>query len=310
MKTSIEFSGLTQLIADRIGLPLPVLVAITIGAMLGWACWRTRSTHVVITRIWRLIYGKTVLDDQEISKFIENRNRLVTFRFFSGIPVRTLAQGKRLIQWSAVNDEEIGDIRACGDLFDLEACRLRVERIPSLHLQLFQLIVLAGLAGAVTLAGCGLLMDQALLRFKESRTWFWLTDATAVPLNGEGLVSKKTCLGDAQPPNPTSFSDNEVSVICKAFGEPDARAFIERTVAQQRALLAPIAATLFYWAWQCWILIRRGFFARNMRERISTRQKVPEDPTDERDTEAAPPGRSPMPQTTKYGEESEITVSA
>jgi hypothetical protein len=51
MNTSIEFSGLTQWLADKIGLPQPVLFALTIGALLGWVCWRTRSTHIVITRI-------------------------------------------------------------------------------------------------------------------------------------------------------------------------------------------------------------------------------------------------------------------
>jgi hypothetical protein len=89
MNTSIEFSGLTQWLADKIDLPQPVLFVLTIGALLGWVCWRTRSTHVVITRIWRLIFGKTAMADREIGKFIENRNRLVTFRFFSGMPVRT-----------------------------------------------------------------------------------------------------------------------------------------------------------------------------------------------------------------------------
>lgn len=247
MNTSIEFSGLTQWLADKIGLPQPVLFALTIGALLGWVCWRTRSSHVVITRIWRLIFGKTAMADREIGKFIENRNRLVTFRFFSGMPVRTLAQAKRILRWSTVHDEEIADIKACGDLFDLEACRLREERIPGRPLQVFQVLLLGGLAGATILAGYGLRMDQALLQFKESQKWFWLSETTAVPLGGEGFVSKKACLDDALPrPNPTSFSNDEVGIVCKAFRDSDTPAFVDKIVEQQRALLVPIGATLLY----------------------------------------------------------------
>jgi len=311
MNTSIEFSGLTQWLADKIGLPQPVLFALTIGALLGWICWRTRSTHVVITRIWRLIFGKTAMADREIGKFIENRNRLVTFRFFSGMPVRTLAQAKRLLHWSAAHDEEIADIRACGDLFDLEACRLREERIPGRPLQVFQVLLLAGLAGVVILAGYGLRMDQALLQFKESQKWFWLSDTNAVPLGGEGLVSKKACLDDAlPPPNRTSFSDDEVSIICKAFRDSDTPAFVEKTVAQMRALLAPIGVVLLYWAWQCWLLFRCGIFARNIQQRISTSKKASKGKTDEPNIQATPPGRSPSSLPTRHREDADATVSA
>lgn len=311
MNTSIEFSGLTQWLADKIGLPQPVLFALAIGAILGWVCWRTRSTHVVITRIWRLIFGKAAIADREIGKFIENRNRLVTFRFFSGMPVRTLSQAKRLLRWSAVHDEEIADIRACGDLFDLEACRLREERIPGRPLQVFQVLLLAGLAGAVILAGYGLRLDQALLQFKESQKWFWLSDTTAVPLGGEGLVSKKACLNDELPrPNPTSFSDDEVGMVCKAFGDSDTPPFVEKIVAQQRALLVPISVTLLYWTWQCWLLFRCGIFARNIQQRISTSKKAAKGKTDEPNTQTTSPGRSPSSLPTKHRKDVDATVSA
>lgn len=288
MNTSIEFNGLTQWLADKVGLPQPVLFALTIGALLGWVCWRTRSTHVLITRIWRLIFGKTAMADREIGRFIENRNRLVTFRFFSGMPVRTLAQAKRILHWSTVHDEEIADIRACGDLFDLEACRLREERIPGRPLQIVQVLLLAGLAGAVILAGYGLRLDQALLQFKESQKWFWLSDTAAVPLGGKGLVSKRACLNDELPrTNPTSFSDDEVGIVCKAFRDSDTPPFVEKIVAQQRALLVPISVTLLYWAWQCWLLFRCGIFARNIQERISASKKGTKANTEERNAQAA-----------------------
>ncbi len=288
MNTSIEFNGLTQWLADKVGLPQPVLFALTISALLGWVCWRTRSTHVLITRIWRLIFGKTAMADREIGRFIENRNRLVTFRFFSGMPVRTLAQAKRILHWSTVHDEAIADIRACGDLFDLEACRLREERIPGRPLQIVQVLLLAGLAGAVILAGYGLRLDQALLQFKESQKWFWLSDTAAVPLGGKGLVSKRACLNDELPrTNPTSFSDDEVGIVCKAFRDSDTPPFVEKIVAQQRALLVPISVTLLYWAWQCWLLFRCGIFARNIQERISASKKGTKANTEERNAQAA-----------------------
>lgn len=310
MTTSIEFSGLAQLLADKIGMPQPVLIALTIGLILGWICWRTRSTHVVITRIWRLVYGKTALADREIGIFIENRSRLVTFRFFSGIPVRTLPQAKRLIHWSAVHDEEIADIRACGDLFDLEACRLREERIPPRPLQLFQLILLITLAGTVVLSGYGLHTDQALLQFKESKKWFWLSDTAAAPLTGKSAVSVKDCPADTPPhSNSTSFSDDEVSVVCKALRDADTHTFIEQNVAQQRLLFGTLGAVVIACAWQCWLSFRRGYFARDMKQRINAKLKRPMEQADAPAASEAQSATTRSPKGTRFRENVDATVS-
>lgn len=311
MANSVEFSAVAQLIADKLGLPLPVVIALTIAGMLGWVCWRTRSTHVLISRIWRLIYGKTAMADREIGKFIENRNRLVTFRFFSGLPVRTLPQAKRLIQWSTVNNEEIADIRACGDLFDLEACRLNVERIPGRFARFAMWLAALVLTVMVVLSAAGGLTDRALLQFKESKKWFLISEQSATPWAGSGVLTKKDCIeATGTQPVTTSFASDEATVICKALRDADMPAFIKQTVAQQRLLFSITGMFLFYWAWVFWAEFRRGNFANNMKRRIEARAQSTDPKAGKPGPKALLPDVSASPKLNESKESEEPVISS
>ncbi|MFH1658169.1 MAG: DUF6216 family protein [Pseudomonadota bacterium] len=124
-------------------------------------------------------------------------------------------------------------------------------------------------------------------------------------------MSKKACLNDELPhPNPTSFSDDEVGIICKALRDSDTPAFVEKIVAQQRALLVPIGVTLLYWMWQCWLLFRCGIFARDIHQRLSASKKAAKGKTEEQNTQATPPVRFPSSRSTKHREDADATVSA
>ncbi len=47
---STEFNVLVQFLADRYDLPQQLLIAAAFAIGIGWVCWRTRSTHIVIAR--------------------------------------------------------------------------------------------------------------------------------------------------------------------------------------------------------------------------------------------------------------------
>lgn len=99
-------------------------------------------------------------------------------------------------------------------------------------------------------------------------------------------------------------------MICKAFRDPDTTGFIEKTVAQQRALVAPIGATLLYWAWQCGLLFRQGYFAREIQRRLNTRKKGTKDTAEKADATAASVGKARPPRTAKQSESTDATAAA
>ena len=270
---SEEFYGFVQYLSHVSGLPQPVLVVMAFVAGIGWICWRTRSSHIVLTRIWRIAFGPAMQTDDEIAQFIEERNRLVTFRFHSGLPVRTLTQAKRLIQWSRDNDEEVGTIRACGELFDLEACYPRSERVPKPWQQLVVgAITLAFLIAAVS-AGIGAWTDRAMLQFKESKTWFFLSNESAVSFSGNARLTRKQCADlsiDNHVPMPP-FSPEEVLALCKAFDSSDIGDDVRRYVSQQRFGFGLLGVLLALGTWSCGLVFFRNECAMGLKRRLDRR---------------------------------------
>ena len=85
---------------------------------------RSRSTHVVVSFLWRKVIGDAPKASPRVHGWAEQREAWAYFRAQSGIATRTLRQTERLILWAARQDEEVGDVRRCGDYFDLERLRL------------------------------------------------------------------------------------------------------------------------------------------------------------------------------------------
>ena len=122
-----EISVLSRSIAQWLAIPIPIVASLLFGALVAWLCWRSGSTHPVLTRLWRMVMGRTAATDREISRLIETRDRLTRFRFIFGLRARTLAQAKRVAKWSEVYDEELADIKTCGRFFNRETCSLVVK---------------------------------------------------------------------------------------------------------------------------------------------------------------------------------------
>lgn len=267
---SSEFKGFSQFLADFTGLPQSVLIALAFTFGIGWICWRTRSTHVVIRHIWRLVFGRAALADREIASFIETRNRLVTFRFISGLPVRTLAQAKRLLRWSKANEEELATIKACGNLFDLENCCLREGQILSQWQQVLLVLFACVFGFAVAFFALGSLTDRAVLQFKESKTWFLLSTEAAVSFPETGRITKKACadsIGNPMASQP--FSAVEATIICKALSDINIKNDIEQIVMQQRFAFGIVCVFLVFCAWTCWATFRCSYFASGIKQRLS-----------------------------------------
>lgn len=266
---NIEYNAVVQLLIEKLGVPQPVLISLLFTMLISWICWRTRSTHLVMTQVWRLFFGKVAVADHEISQFIESRTKLSTFRFFSGLPVRTLIQAKHLIRWSVQHNEEISDIKACGELFDLETGNLREDSIPSRALSSIQLVASTLLACAVAFCLVGLFSDLALLQFKTTKTWFLLSDQYAKSWSGDEVITPKLCAKNiGETLKSKAFTRDEVAVICNGFGNTELHATVKETLVQQRSLFGTLGLVFTLWGWASWAAFRRGISAKAMMKRM------------------------------------------
>lgn len=269
----MTITELAKGIGTWLSVPWPLVCALLLALLLGWLCWRTRSSHILLSGLWRLLMRRSRSSDREISKWIESRERLMDFRYFFSLRARTLAQARRIGRWAEANDEDLQAVADCGSHFDLETCALRDERIPapalvgafSLSALLLFVVGLAALAASWT--------DQALLQFTESGTMFLLDRDRAATLVGNGRVTRKSCESGTAP---VKFSVSERDALCDAISKPGIEAFIHDNVVQQRAVFGPAAGMMLLFALSAWSESRRGSAARAMQKRLRQRQDAGE----------------------------------
>jgi hypothetical protein len=248
-----KLSWLTSII----GIAGPVLLA---GAFF-WVVWRTESLHVLVRRLWQLVYGNREISDPEIRAFVDEQTSLVSFRLFAGVSVASLADARSLIQWSRLNDVEMRTLRLCGKYFDPALRQIRLHKLPSRH---NQIVRLAGLAVALmfTSACIGNLgSDRALLTLKASQRTFFATATEAKALRPfwpfDAAPLRVTDCSQAAALNAmrTSFTTEEVDALCSVLQSSDTPALLKNAVEKQRralGLLGGVAAWFLgccLWAW-------------------------------------------------------------
>jgi hypothetical protein len=268
--SSSPWTSVASDIGDLLGTSAPLVGLSIIMALVGFACWRTRSIHLVITRIWRLIHGRKTLSDREIDRFIREREHLIQFRFYTGLKTRTLAQAKRLIAWSKKHGEELGDVAACGELFDLEACRLRVEKIPSIRWKTVMLVNVCLCSGVIAASVIASLSDGGLLRMRESGVHFTLSAGRARGLFGAGTTTPEDCsAGPRAAAQSMGITEAEAAAICDLFQRSDLSTFIAATVHQQRVAFAFLAVIGLALGTAGFRTLRSALVATSMGERLA-----------------------------------------
>lgn len=273
--TAEQVDGLIQYLSFLSGAPRMLVIAFVLAAIILWIYWRTRSLHILLARAWQIICGKLITADAKVAEFLLDRHDLMTFRFLSGLPVRTLPKAKQLIEWSRKNDEEIGSIKACGDLFDVEECRIKEDKIPgSWALIAVTFVAILCFYGAVA-TGVGIWSDRALLQFKESKTWFFLTNDSAQPFSEDVRLKKTHCQESSQNEKikMPSFTLEEVRLLCNFFVDKEIDEYVQRNVKQQRFLFGLIGIIFSFVTWTCAALLLRVSNAKAMKTRLASREK-------------------------------------
>lgn len=266
--TPSSFAGFTQLLADQFGVPWPILVAIGAIAFTAWVIWRTRSSHLILSRVWRLVCGRPGAEDPDIACLLRERSQLTMIRFFTGLPVRTLRQGKALTKWARRNDEDLADVKACGNLFDLEACELRMERLPSPVQQLGRLAVMTVFSLGLAISLLGVSTERALLKLKSGENWFLLSQEVAVHWLGQARITRAQCTSQINQLTDSPFTQDERTGICAAFEQSQTPELIASVVKQQRYTFAVISVLLAALALASMRAIRQGAFATAMARRL------------------------------------------
>lgn len=265
-------SNIVTVLGNSVGLSGPISVAIATGLFVGWICWRSKSSHLILIRLWRLAYGRQGIKDRELLKFIRTRDRLIFLRMH-GVPARTLCAGKKLLAWAEKHDEEMADINACGPLFDREACALRVAAIPATWWRFLASIGCMALAMGLMFSGALTATDRAILQFKDSGTWFSLAPDRAAPLRHQGTVTTQACVLPAgqTPPANDVFSTREVADLCILLRSPTRNIYIEDIVRAQRWSSGFLTLILLFMALNLFIFLRRAQFASKMQDRMAIR---------------------------------------
>lgn len=240
-----------SIISSAFGVLAPALFVL----LFIWVWWRTESRHVLFYRLWQLVHGSKEISDPEVKAFIDEQTSLMSFRFVTGVRVKSLEHAQALIQWTRRNDIDMGSISLCGEYFDPDRRQMLVKKLPSKPMQGAKLVFAGAAVIAAYMSMLGICNDYAVLKFKDSGRWFLASTEQARALSFSVVsIQKSSCSNDTKSTTPkTEFSEKETQMICKLLSEEASQIFIKKTVSDQRQFFALL---LIVMAWVAWSSLR------------------------------------------------------
>lgn len=248
-------------IADWFSVPV-VLVFIVLAAAAIWWIWaRTGKLSIVFNRLLRLIAGDISNKDSALGKATEQHLNLMYFRLMFFPSVRTNTEALKVIAYTETNDEEIGDVAACGRYFDVAKLCVRTDQLPQFNGLTVRILIIAAFWFVACVAGILILPNKALIQYKPTGQYFWLAQDNARAFSGDMQIdveecTAKTAAGDARDPAMRA-------AICELLQTPKELEKHLKTVPLQRAMLSIILGGTF--------LPGIAFF-RELREAVNARQ--------------------------------------
>ncbi len=195
---------------------------------------RAGSGHVFWGRVWTLIHGRSPLGDPVIDGWIKQRSALMQFRVQAGVRARTHGEAVRLIAWANAHDEEMGDIRRCGDYFDraLPGLRPTLRRWQVLILAAVSLLLFLGVCSAILLA----LNPRALVSVKGGNGRVLLLSTEDIrPMFSTAKFNAHDC--KIEVPSELAarahMPVDDLLKACRWFDEPELEAKVQQTLDEQ-----------------------------------------------------------------------------
>lgn len=266
---SAAISSLVDLLLKS-GFTLAGVIAALV-ALLAWH--RTRSSHMIMARLWLLFNGNKECKVDYIKNFLDVQSAVLQFRFMTGLrQARTAPQIKNLITWTVVNNEDMADVAACRRYFDLEIPGpLSREKLPSkLNIGLtWGAAVVLALGLVVCLSG--VIFNRAILTMKDSKTMFTLTEHFAEPMGDGPAIQLKDCSELLQQKEASGFTKSDIEHICKWAAQPETNEYIAKTIRTQRWLSALLALYLGYFFLPAYRSIKSHWKVLQMHRRLEQR---------------------------------------
>jgi Family of unknown function (DUF6216) len=239
-------------------------------ALFVWVIFRTESRHTLRFRLWQLIQGNREISDPAIRNYVDEQNSLMSFRFIAGVPVRDLEHAHQLIEWTKLRNVEMYALRMAGEYFDSEHRVIDAKKLPHKFSQGIKLF-LASLAIPVVLL-CSVLIysDSAVMSIKATGRWMLMREAetkAAWPLMQTPLTKTHCAAGPAPSARETSFTDQEVTILCQVLAGEGTASYVQKSVqGQWKSALVLLIETLVATYLLC-ASFMSGFVARRLAKR-------------------------------------------
>ncbi|KJV34823.1 DUF6216 family protein [Luteibacter yeojuensis] len=242
-----------------------------------WLCVRAGSTHVLLSRAWRLVQGKSSRTDPVIARWLNGRDALIQFRVMSGAPVRTLANAHRLIAWAEAQNEDVADIARCGQNFDVET--LRLKAVPHGFWLLVAIVVLAASVATLVLSTTATFAPRAWVNVREPGAHtLYLSPSDARVWPSKAHFGRSDCETSSTQvlAGQVGLSASEVTAVCGWFADPKLAEHLDTTLREQRQAFGLLAVLAAFYAWTSRNWVACTVAARALGKRLATPQPASE----------------------------------
>lgn len=198
-----------------------------------WAMLRARSAHFLLDKVWRVVGGGTIYDNDLKADWGLIRD-LEGFRFRTGIKFNSKAVWSKTIRWLEANDRSISELSLARAWIIGKPWQFRKPWLKSI--KLFAFVVFLGAVPTALFMTTIFSEKSVILTVKQTGTTFWTDGVTAdefkLAWTAPGFsISVDNCEGDMM--NGLQVKDFEV--ICSSLGA-SAMPALKRFIWEQKLL--------------------------------------------------------------------------
>ncbi|MEI7049236.1 DUF6216 family protein [Pseudomonas koreensis] len=216
----------------------PLVATASTACFIIWAILRAKSAHFLLDKIWRLIGGGAI-NDQELRKDWLQIRDLESFRFRTGIKFNSRNTWSKTVKWLEYNDKSMNDLSFAkawisGKPWDFNEPWLKRIKAFAFCIFLMTVPLIMGMTYIFS-------EQSAILTIKGSQKTFWTDGVTArnfVLAKGtpQFSVDSAACMNKKIP----GVDDKDSEIICKTL-EPEAIPQLKKFILEQKIFSAYIA---------------------------------------------------------------------
>lgn len=236
--------------------------------------WRAGSIHSILDRIWRLIAGRTDVEDPALKSFFQRNRELEKFRFVYRLNAQSVEQVKNLDRWLQEKSVDISQLQRVRRWVDLGESEL-VSMPPKSYLWTKSIILVFSmfLFWVLNVLNPG---HIAYLQMRESGIWF-RTDLREfrAPFGGWEFLTKDCQTSQSEIAAKTGFLKDEVATICSGIDDGSLKKFVDESLKTQTWLAVFLAALFMSMGIYNVLSIKTAVDARDFILRLRKKDSIP-----------------------------------